>query len=386
MGKKRKKKKSALKRLVTVAVALAAAFAVVYIVGSLFGPMPFSGVSTRVRAYIFGDDGGAFPLTVDSENTVNMGALRDGFYILSDNDVRLYDGTGDLKLTKAHTFSLPAVSVGENSLLVFDRKGDGYMVLEGFKVAAEDSVKDGNILTMQRGKHGETAVSERCSDATSRLYVTDRSGEQIFVFNCAYEHMISVALSDSGKYIAAASVGAKDGDVTSTVHVFGVDYSEELYTHTFSGATVLSVRFLSDKLLYIFTDSGIYTLKGLDELTQVKSFYPSELGFLSSADNGVTALALTKYGGSNLCELFVTGKNGKELCTVQFEQNVTDLCTDGKYVFLLAEDGVLVYNLKGERVGRVPLSVKTERVFGNSRYVYLYSLDQIDRQYTVGDE
>ncbi len=46
----------------------------------------------------------------------------------------------------------------------------------------------------------------------------------------------------------------------------------------------------------------------------------------------------------------------------------------------------LVYNLKGERIGRTPLAVKTERVFGNSRYVYLYSLDQIDREYTVGDE
>ncbi len=385
MSKKRKKKKSTLKRIVVIVAALAAAFAVVYVVGALFGAMPYTGISARIRAYVLGDDGGEFPLTVDSDNLVSLGACSGGFYVLSDNDLKMYDEAGELKLTKTHTFALPAVSAGDGCLLVFDRGGSGYMAVKNYKVTAEDNAKDGNILTMQRGNNGETAVSERCDEATSRLYVTDKRGEQIFIFNCAYEHIISVSLSDSGKYIAAASVGASNGDVTSTVHVFGVDYSDELYSHTFDGVTVLSVRYLSNKLLYIFTDSGIYTLKGLKELTQIKSFYSSELGYRSSAENGVTALALTKYGGSNLCELFVTGQKGKELCSVQLEQSVSDLFTDGKYVFLLAEDSVLVYNLKGACISQMPLTVKTEKVFGSSRYVYLYSLGQINREYAVSD-
>lgn len=384
-AKRKRKMKSAIKKPIIVITALALAFAVVFVIGSIFGTMPFSGVSARVRAYIFGDDGRAFPIHISTVNTLYDGSYGDGFYVLSDTDIELYDSAGVCKLTKEHGFTSPAISVGEYATIVYDRSGTGCIFIKKYKVVSEGESKDGNFLTAASG-NGKKAFAVRSADATSSLYVTDRAGNDVFIWNCAYEHIISVALSDNGKYVASASVGAVDGDVVSTVHIFGFDYSEELYSHTFEGEAVLKIKYLSGKLLYIFTDGGIYTVKGNKELTTVKTYYSSEFGFYSDADNGVSALALTKYGGSNLCELYVCGKRGKELFSKEIEADVSDVHTNGKYVFLLADKSVLVYNLKGELLNEIKSDMKFDRIFGNSRYVYLRSADKIGRAYALGDE
>lgn len=386
MGAKgKRKKKNALRKPVIVISALALAFAAVFAVGSLFGAMPFSGISARVRAYISGDGGGAFPIHISAVNTLDADSCGGGFYVLSDTDIKLYDCAGVCKLTKEHGFTSPAVSTGEYATFVYDRSGTDYLLIKKDKVVSEGKSKDGNILTAAAG-NGKRAFAVRSANATSSLYVTDRADKDVFIWNCAYGHIISVALSGNGKNVASASVSAVDGDVVSAVHIFGFDYSEELFTHTFEGEAVLRIKYLTGKLLYIFTDRGIYTVKGNKELTAVKNYYSSELGFYSDSDNGVSALALTKYGGSNLCELYVCGKRGQELFSKEIEADVSCVHTNGKYVFLLADKSVLVYNLKGELLNEIKSDMRFDSIFANGGYVYLRSSDKIERVYALGDE
>lgn len=380
------KKHGGIKKAVIIVLALILAFAVVFVIASFFGTMPFSGVFARIGAYFSGDDGSAFPIEVDSANTLAIDSCPGGFYILSDTDIKIYDQTGSLRLTEQYTYTSPAICAGEYGTVVYDRDGTGYMIIKKYKLVFQGDSGGGNILTVTVGKNGNRAFSVRSSDATSVLKVTDSKANDLFIFNCAYEHIISIALSDDGKYIAAASIGAEDGDIMSTVYVFSYDYKEALYTHIFEGETVINVRFLSNSLLNIFTDGGIYTVKKLDELTEVKTFYSSELGYFSNADNGISVLASTKYGSSNLCELFVTDKKGKELFTKDVEKSVSDVYTNGKYVFLLADNNVLVYNLNGECINEIELSADTEKIFANNRYVYFCSSDKISREFAIGSD
>ncbi len=361
-------------------------FSVVYATASLFGAMPFSGIGTRIRAYILGDDGQEFPVSINTMSTQKTDLYDFGFYVLSDMDIKLYDFSGSLKLTKQHSYGSPAVADGKNGILLYDRNATEYMLIKKYKVVKQDRSKDGDILTASEGKNGNLALSVRSGDSTSMLYVKDRSGEDIFIWKCAYEHIISVALSDNGKYVSSASIGAKDGDIVSSVHIFGFDYKEPLFVHTFTGETVIKLRFLSDRLLYIFTDSGIYTVKSNKEIEKIKGFDKSELGFYSESEKGVSVLALTKYGSSNLCELYACGRRGKTLLSKEIEADVSGVHTNGKYIFLLADDAVLVYNLKGELLNNIELGMKIERLFGNNRYVYLCAPDKIGRAFALGQE
>lgn len=384
-NKKRNKKnnKNLLKSLIILILALTAAFTSVYVVSHIFGSMPFTGIVTRVKAHITGDDASLFPVSISTVNTILTDSYDEGFYVLTDTDIKIYDVTGKERLVKEHKYTSPAVTKGEYGTFLYDRSGTEYMLLKGNKIAAEGTSKYGDILTAAVSKNGYKAFSTRSSDATSKMYVLNKAGEEVFVWNCAYLHTTSIALSDNGKYIAAACVGAKDGDIISTIYIFGFQYSEELYTHTFEGETILKIKYLSNKLLYIFTDGGIYTVKGNKELIEQKSYYRSELGFYSEAKNGISALVISKYGGNNIYELNITNKKGKIVLSEEIGANVLAANTNGKYAFILADKNILVYNLKGEMLNEIKTDKRYEKIFGSSRYVFLCSADKIERDFTI---
>ena len=95
MKRKRKvKKNSPIRRLIIIMAALALAFSVVFVTASLFGAMPFSGISARIRAYVLGDDGREFPVRINAMNTQSADLYDFGFYVLSDMEIKLYDFSG----------------------------------------------------------------------------------------------------------------------------------------------------------------------------------------------------------------------------------------------------------------------------------------------------
>ena len=63
--------------------------------------------------------------------------------------------------------------------------------------------------------------------------------------------------------------------------------------------------------------------------------------------------------------------------------NILAANTNGKYVFLLADKSVLVYNLKGEIVNEIKTDKRIEKLFGSNRYVFLSSADKIERDFTI---
>ena len=66
---------------------------------------------------------------------------------------------------------------------------------------------------------------------------------------------------------------------------------------------------------------------------------------------------MSKYGGNNIYELNISDRKGKIVLSKEIGANILAANTNGKYVFLLADKSVLVYNLKGEIVNEI----KTDR-------------------------
>ena len=84
------------------------------------------------------------------------------------------------------------------------------------------------IITAEYGKNGNYAFSLRGDKSTSVLAVFDKQGEVRFQWNCAYEHIASITLSDDGKFAGVATLNAENGAIYSTVHFFGFEYGVKL--------------------------------------------------------------------------------------------------------------------------------------------------------------
>lgn len=374
-----KKEASPKKRALTIiSIALVAAFVVTF-VASYFGILPLEAVS----AHIFGGIEN-YNVSLETDSVVNIKNLGESILVLTDTSVVVYGKNGKATYESVHSFTKPAVSVNGSNAVVFDRSGNGFMLLNENKTVLT-SEAEGVVVSAAYGKNGAYALSTRGETSTGTLTVYNSRSDVVFKWNCAYENITSVSLS-SGKYVGVSLLGVKDGEYYTTAKIFGFDYSEELSSATISGAAPLSVEFTSPSRLTVFTDTGIYGIeKNSSELITVEEYYNPEFNSIASTSSGNFLIAIADHGSTNSFTVKLYDKKYKLKTEISVNEELKTVSLSDKYIFALAENEILVYNFNGRQVGTVNISGKLYSIYPNDKYIYIYSLDKLTKAYSYGD-
>lgn len=366
-----------------IALTLIAAFLITFIFSAV-GIIPLDAISARISTGLFGG-GKNYPFSIESDDVVNMGVIGDSFLVLTDKNVSVYDTNGNLTFTEKHTFSRPAFSVNDNKAVVFDRNGTGYILITD-KQRISSGNTAGVIITAEYGQNGNYAFSLRGEKSTSVLAVFDKQGEVRFQWNCAYEHIASITLSDDGKFAGVATLNAENGAIYSTVHFFGFEYSSALNTQKLVDIAVLDLQFSNSTTLTAFSDSGIYQIKkNGDEFKEVTKYFSSEFVSVASNNKGNYAVCLAKYGSANVFEISLFSQSGKLKETISLDYKVTSISMSNKYIFALAENSIMVYNLNGRNVGEITIVGKLYGIYPTDKYCFIHSLGSVSRCYSFGN-
>lgn len=375
-----KKESSPKKKALRItAVALIAAFAVTF-VAAYVGVLPLDAVSAR----IFGGTAD-YSVALETDSVVNIKNLGDSILVLTDKSAVVYGKNGKAVYEALHSFTKPAVSVDGGNAVVFDRSGKGFMLLNEKKTVLS-SEAEGVVVSATYGKNGVYALSTRGEASTGTLTVYNRQSDVIFKWNCAYENITSVSLSDGGKLVGVSLLGVKDGEYYTTAKIFGFDYSEELASATVTGAAPLAVKFTSRDRLTVFTDTGIYgLLKKSSELVTVAEYYSPEFNSFATLSSGSFLLAIADHGSTNSFTVKLFDKKYNVKTELSLKEELKSVSLSDKYIFALAENEILVYNFKGRQVGSVDISGKLYSIYPNDKYIYIYSLDKLTRAYSYGE-
>ena len=366
-----------------IALTLIAVFFITFIFSAV-GIIPLDAISARISTGLFGG-GKNYPFSIESDDVVNMGVIGDSFLVLTDKNVSVYDTNGNLTFTEKHTFSRPAFSVNDNKAVVFDRNGTGYILITD-KQRISSGNTAGVIITAEYGQNGNYAFSLRGEKSTSVLAVFDKQGEVRFQWNCAYEHIASITLSDDGKFAGVATLNAENGAIYSTVHFFGFEYSSALNTQKLVDIAVLDLQFSNSTTLTAFSDSGIYQIKkNGDEFKEVTKYFSSEFVSVASNNKGNYAVCLAKYGSANVFEISLFSQSGKLKDAISLDYKVTSISMSNKYIFALAENSIMVYNLSGRNVGEITIVGKLYGIYPTDKYCFIHSLGSVSRCYSFGN-
>lgn len=381
---KRVSKLSPKQRAISIiSLTLVAVFLITFMFSAI-GILPFDAISARISTGILGG-GKNYPVAVESDSVINIGIIGDNVLVLTDKNFTVFDSNGSVVYNEKHTFSRPAFSVNENKGVVFDRNGTGYILITD-KGRVSSGNTAGVIITAEYGKNGNYAFAIRGEKSTSVLAVFDKSGEVRFQWNCAYEHIASITLSDDGKFAGVATLNSENGAIYTVVHFFGFEYSSALNTQKFPDVTALDLKFTSASTLTLFSDTGIYAVKkNGDEYSEVKKYFSSEFIAVDSNNSGNYAVCLAKYGSANVFEISVFSAYGKLKKSIELKFKVQTMAMSDKYVFALAENCIMVYNLKGRNVGTINVTGKLYGIYPTDKYCYLHSLGNVSRCYSFGD-
>lgn len=350
-----------------------------------FGGVTFSTISDQIRTSIAGfGSGEGYPYRMNGVEISDAGVTNSDLLLVYDDTVKVLDSTAKELSNLNHDYDHPVLSSNSGRALIYDVGAEKFRVQSKTKVLYEKEL-DYMILTGAMGKDGTVAIGSRTKDAQSMLTVYNTKAEEVFVWKCAKENIISCDVSDNGRMFAVTVLGVNNGSVYSKVHIFNKNDTEPRASFEYVDCAVSSVQFLSNETLFVFGNNICEIIKGdkVKEKIDVSVNTPYKL-YIS--DNNTAVLVLSKYSSTTQKIIKVYNKSGSELFTQEISGLVKSVSTDGKYTGVLTDEQVQIYNNRnGELCGSANVNTDAEKVMISGRNTYVYSVDKINKYSSVSD-
>ncbi len=136
----------------------------------------------------------------------------------------------------------------------------------------------------------------------------------------------------------------------------------------------------------MFTDEGVFTIgKKAEKYETVAEYFSSEFNSFDCANNGKYVVAIAKYGSANDYHISIYNERGKLKSEIKAEYTIRSVSMSDKYVFALAENSLLVYNLSGHKIGEITIDGEAYSVCPTDKYAYVSSLNKLSRCYSFGE-
>ncbi len=387
--KKKKRKRVTItaknaKRLKLLAIILVVLLLIILAAGQ-FGGVTFATIGDHIRTSIAGFGAGdGYPYRMNGFEISDANVTNSDLLLVYDDTVKVLDSTAKELSNLPHSYDHPILSTNSGRALIYDVGAKKFRVQSKTKVLYEKEIPY-MILTGAMGKDGSVAIASRGKDVQSMLTVYDAKAEEVYVWNCAKENIISCDVSDNGKYFAVTVLGVNNGSVYSKVHIFNKNDDEPKATFEYKDTAVSSVQFLSNETLFVFGKNVCEIIKG-DEVKEKIDVSVNTPYKLYISDNNTAVLVLSKYSSTTQKIIKVFNKSGSEQFTQEIDGLIKSVSTDGKYTGVLTDEKVQIFNNRnGKLCGSADVNTDAEKVMISGRNTYVYSVDKIDKYSSVSD-
>lgn len=368
---------SVLKAICMIAVVLV----LVVIAAYRFGNITFSSVGDYFTALISDTKSGdGYPYYFENTNVESVQSVGSDLFVLANDSTFVLDNTARKLGYTQHTFSNPVAYTAGGRVLLLDVGETSLRVLSKTKVLYEENFPH-KLLTGAIGKNGTVAVASRGENSQSMLTVYNKNRQEIFVWHCAAENIVAVAVSENGKRAAVSAVGAKNGALYCKVHIFDFAYSEPIASFDYA-QTVSGLRFLSGERLLLYGKNVFTITEGTEKILE-EDLSLNTLSRLYTDDNGFTAAVLSKYGSSASKIIKGYDRKGNFLFETELSESVKGVSCNNMYVSVLTDSFLYSFNHKGELVGKSAVDADGLQPFTDGKYTYVYTMSGILRYKTT---
>lgn len=382
---KRNAKGQARLLAVLKAVCVISVLLILVVIGAnRLGNITFSSVNDYFDTLISGSKrGDGYPYYFESTGVHNVISVGSDLFVIGDDATFALDSTARRFGEQPHTFSSPVANSAGGRVLLLDVGENSYRVLSKTKILVEEQSAQ-KLLTGALGKDGTLAIAARGESSQSRLTVFNKRHKAIFVWNCASENIIAVAVSADGKRAAVSVVGAKDGALYSKVHIFDFSYNEPIASFSYD-SVVSGLSFLSGKYL-LLTGKNIFTV--VHDTTPVveEDLSLNTLSCVYTDDSGCTVAALSKYGSSASKLIRLYDRKGVLQFETEIDESVKGVSCDSAYVSVLTDSYLYSFDRKGEQVGRSAVETDGIRPFTDGKNTYVYAVGGVKCYKTTAAE
>ncbi|MCL2578885.1 MAG: DUF5711 family protein [Oscillospiraceae bacterium] len=316
---------------------LAAIVAAVFVVMSLNTFLVAWQFPTQVTGFLQGFGGPGFPIQVPGGVLRDVKALGNDVAVLNDSNLFLYNRNGRELLSVQRMNENTILLARGSRLLTYSNGSRSFQIhFQGRLLLDTDHTNP--IISAALGERGNYALVSSPMQHASEVLVFSEQFELLFEWS-THELVVLVDLDPRGGGMAAGSVGARDGELRSTVSLFDMTTTNDPTQVEFRDELILALEYLDHTRLAVITDKGLRVINATTG--QMIDSYNIQSGRISlSRISGDYILLFEEDPQYRLMTAILFDGRGRELGRAELEAGARDMQVSERGVYILTPVGV----------------------------------------------
>ena len=288
----------------------------------------------------------------ENDATSRFAAIDGSLVTVAANQVRLLDERSQVLYQNSVRFLHPDLVSGGGVAVAYDIGGTALYALDckGLRWQQET---EGELIAVTVNPHGYVTAVYNKSGAKAAVTVWDSNGAAVFTFQSAQRFVMTAALGQDDRTLAAVTMGQEDGKFQSFLVLYHTDSDKMVATTPVDGGVAYALETLQREFCAV-TEQGLYLLDSGGELKASYSYGGQFLRRCVVGDGGWAALLLSRYKSGGYASLITVDGDGNELGGCDIDGEVLDISTAGRYVAVLFSDRLTIYDKYLTEVATLP--------------------------------
>lgn len=355
------------------------AVTLIFIAARAIGGVTLTSVVSDIKTSVSSlGSGGGYPYKTDGTEVIKAYNDSSKLFLFSSDKTLLLSKSAKALSEIPVEYGAPAVKYNSGKALIYDRDSGKYRLQNTSEIITLKETEN-TITAGAVGKKGNYALATYGSGIQSVLSVFNKSDEKVFTWNFASERVTDISLSDDGKYAAVGTIVSSNAQTDSKVYVFRFDSKDYVSCIDYPDSVVVSVTYVSGSDIEVVTNKQRSFISDNTAKEQDDNFGSDVLHRKSEPGSKISAVALKKYG-SDSKSVVKSYKGSKLLFSADIDNEIKSVSCSDKYVAVLSDKNVLIYNKKGEIKAEIPADISVNSIVINGKKVYMISSAEITCQ------
>ena len=288
----------------------------------------------------------------ENDATSRFAAIDGSLVTVAANQVRLLDERSQVLYQNSVRFLHPDMVSGGGVAVAYDIGGTVLYALDSKGLRWQQET-EGELIAVTVNPHGYVTAVYNKSGAKAAVTVWDSNGAAVFTFQSAQRFVMTAALGQDDRTLAAVTMGQEDGKFQSFLVLYHTDSDKMVATTPVDGGVAYALETLQREFCAV-TEQGLYLLDSGGELKASYSYGGQFLRRCVVGDGGWAALLLSRYKSGGYASLITVDGDGNELGGCDIDGEVLDISTAGRYVAVLFSDRLTIYDKYLTEVATLP--------------------------------
>lgn len=288
----------------------------------------------------------------ENDATSRFAAIDGSLVTVAANQVRVLDERSQVLYQNSVRFLHPDLVSGGGVAVAYDIGGTALYALDSKGLRWQQET-EGELIAVTVNPHGYVTAVYNKSGAKAAVTVWDSNGAAVFTFQSAQRFVMTAALGQDDRTLAAVTMGQEDGKFQSFLVLYHTDSDKMVATTPVDGGVAYALETLQREFCAV-TEQGLYLLDSGGDLKASYSYGGQFLRRCVVGDGGWAALLLSRYKSGGYASLITVDGDGNELGGCDIDGEVLDISTAGRYVAVLFSDRLTVYDKYLTEVATLP--------------------------------